>query len=477
MLETVPEPVSGTVSIGQVVVILLRRGWIVLMTFLAAMLVAAGVLLFTPPRYDAEATASIDPGFEDPITQQSHVGATALLQGNMVELVRSQRVALDVVKRLNLAANPVVQEDYRKSGYFGREGIQDWYAATLAKSVRPSFEPGTNVLSIKFGTRDPSLSALVANAFLAASVDAAVAMKAAAAEQTAQWFAPQLADLRREFAEARAGLEKFQHEHNVTLPEGQGTDKETTELQMVTHSLSSAKANLTLLQNQLSNDATDLSVDPSDPDLQLLASLKEKLSSAEVAAEAAKGVLGANNPKVTAIVAEIASLRKRIPDVTERAKDKARKHLKERIAQMESLIASLESEDAAAQKALITAQVQQNQLQEHYRNVRLRIEQLEAEQKLADQAKLHSKLTFADIAELDRAVPPVEPAFPDRMKVIAMSVGAGLALGLMLAFGIEMMDRRVRLPIDIEIATGAKLLGSVPAWRDSTSPFGTGRLM
>jgi polysaccharide biosynthesis transport protein len=402
------------------------------------------------------------------------VGSTALLQGNMIELVRSQRVALDVVNRLNLAANPLVQEQYRKSGYLGRESIQDWYAAVLAESVHPSFLPGTNVLSIKFGTNDPNLSAVVANAFLAASVDAAVAMKAASAEQTAQWFAPQLADLRRELVDARAGLEKFQSETNV-VQTASGTDKETTELMTVTQGLSSAKANLTLLQNQLSSDDTDLSVDPSDPDLQLLSSLREKLSSAEVDVESVKGSFGAKNPKVTALESMIASIRKQIPEAREKAKEKAQQHLKERIARTQALIASLEAEQAAAQKAEIAAQVQRNQLQEHSRNVRLRIEELESEEKLAGQAKLHSKLTFADIADLDKAVPPVAPSFPNPTKIIAMTVGAGLALGLMLAFLIEMLDHRVRVPIDLETATGAPLLGTIHALNHSTSPFGSSR--
>ena len=59
-------------SISQVLVILLRRGWIVLLALLTTMIVAGSVLLFVPGRYDAIATASIDPGNIDPISE--HVG-------------------------------------------------------------------------------------------------------------------------------------------------------------------------------------------------------------------------------------------------------------------------------------------------------------------------------------------------------------------------------------------------------------------
>ena len=51
---------------------------------------------------------------------------------------------------------------------------------------------------------------------------------------------------------------------------------------------------------------------------------------------------------------------------------------------------------------------------------------------MAAQARLQSKLTFADIAVLDKAAPPIEAAFPKPIIVISAAVGAGLALGLIL---------------------------------------------
>ena len=55
-------------SLSQVMYILWRRGWIVALTFVFALMVAGGVLIFVPGRYDATATASIDPGNINPVT-------------------------------------------------------------------------------------------------------------------------------------------------------------------------------------------------------------------------------------------------------------------------------------------------------------------------------------------------------------------------------------------------------------------------
>ncbi len=458
--------------VSQVLVILWRRGWIAALTFLSAMLVAGGVLLFVPGRYDAVATASLDPGNSNPITETgaSSSQLIGLMQGNLIQLVKSHRVARDVVRRLNLTADPRVQAQYRKSDSFGRESIDDWYAEILVSSVDPSFTFGTNVLSIKYKSGDPNQAALIANAFLAATIDATIAMKAGSAEQTASWFTPQLDSLRKDFQKARATLEAYQMRTNLVAPT-MGGDTETSELMAITQHLSSAKANLTMLQSRLTSGATDPAVDPSDPDLQVLAALREKLSSMETSVAAVKGSIGSKNPKMVAGLANIEAIRKQMAETIE----KMRAHLKERLAETKDLIASLEAAQTKAQRALIAVQAQRNQLGELQRDVGFRLNQLNALEKLAEQAKLQSKLTFADIAVLDKAVPPIAPAFPKPLVVILVGVGAGMSLGLILALIAEMLDRRVRFPIDLEIAASAPVLGSIGAAKRSTLRLGGSR--
>jgi uncharacterized protein involved in exopolysaccharide biosynthesis len=448
------------VSLGQVLLIIWRRAWIVLLTLLSAMAMAGAVLFFVPGRYDAVATASIDPGAINPVTEMGSSNPTAigLTQGNMLQLVQSERVAVDVVKRLNLTANPLTQLEFRNSGSFGRESIDEWMAASLLKNVEPKFILGTNVLTIKYKTGDPNQASLIANAFLAATIDATVAMKAASADRTARWFAPQIDDLHKELDAARDALEAFQSQTNVVAPSA-AADSESSTLMNLTQQLSASKGALTALESRLASDSTDLSADPSDPDLQLLASLKEKLSTSEAAVEGAKSSLGANNPKMLGEHANIAALRKQIADATEKMRD----HLGERIVSIKHQIASLEASQGEAQKALIATQAQRNRLGELQRNVEFRLQQLNEREKMEAQSKLESKLTFADIAVLDKATPPIEPSFPKPLIVVPVGIGAGLVLGLLLALIAEMTDRRIRSSRDLELATSGQFLGFVEA--------------
>ena len=145
-------------------------------------------------------------------------GMIGMMQGNILSLVTSQRVAVDVVKRLNLTDNPAVQANFRKSPSFGRESVEEWMADGLQRSVVPSFIMGTDVLTIKYKSSDPNQAALIANAFLAATIDGSVAMKAAEADQTARWFSPQLDELRKELEDARVALRAFQSKANMVAP-------------------------------------------------------------------------------------------------------------------------------------------------------------------------------------------------------------------------------------------------------------------
>jgi polysaccharide biosynthesis transport protein len=295
-------------------------------------------------------------------------------------------------------------------------------------------------------------------------------MKAAEAQQTARWFAPQLDELRKELGEARAALQAFQAKTNVIVP-ADGGDGETSQYMAIAEELSSARAGLTSLQSRLSSGSTDLSNDPGDPDLKILSGLKDKLTTAEADIAASKSLLGANNPKTVAQQAALATLRGQIGDATE----KMRQHLIERIDITQIQIASLEAEQANAQKSLIEVQAQRDQLGQLQRDVDFRLEQLNARERAAEQAKLKSKLTFSSMTVLDKASPPVEPAFPKPVVALPVGIAAGLALGLILALLAETSDRKVRFPFDLEHSASGPFLGTLEGARRARAQVSASR--
>ena len=238
----------------------------------------------------------------------------------------------------------------------------------------------------------------------------------------------------------------------------------------IAQELSTARAGLTALQSRLTTGTTDLSNDPTDPDLQILAGLKEKLSSAEAEvgpprAPSAPTIrrwwpnrrispssqADCRRDRENARASERAHRDAASPD--HRARGRARSRA--------------EGADRGSRPARPLAQLQ--------RNVDFLVEQLNAREKVAEQAKLKSKLTFSDMTVLDKAAPPVEPAFPKPFIVVPVGIAAGLALGLILALLAEAADRRVRFPIDLEYSASAPFLGALDGARRSRSRIGASR--
>ena len=82
----------------------------------------------------------------------------------------------------------------------------------------------------------------------------------------------------------RFALEEYQAQTNIVAPNN-GADTEASALAAINQALSGNENMLTALESRLASNSVDLSVDPSDPDFQILAGLKEKLTAAEGAIE------------------------------------------------------------------------------------------------------------------------------------------------------------------------------------------------
>jgi len=79
-----------------------------------------------------------------------------------------------------------------------------------------------------------------------------------------------------------------------------------------------------------------------------------------------------------------------------------------------------------------------------------------------NQTNLESQATQSNIAVLAPGVEPLEPSFPKPLRImILMAVGLGVLLGLGAAFGLEMIDRRVRSADDLADMLPMPVLGVI----------------
>lgn len=455
-------------TITQVLQILKARLAIILVTLIAAIVGALGAVLLLAPRYDVTATAIVDVSQPDPVTGQSLASPLVRIQqGNMVSLVTSSKVALDVVRRLNLAKDPGVLEDYERSG----KGVQlnDWIAAQLLKKLDAKFGDASNVLTITYKAPSPTQAALIANTFLDAFLDATVELKVAPAQQVAQWYEPQIRQLRADLETAQKKLADFQNEAKI-LPQTPGSDIEGSLLKTLSDQLASARAQLLSVQSQIgaiNADTGALSLSSASQDAAPLLAMRQSLADTDAQIGKVRTELGVNHPTVQALLGTRRSLEAQIKTETAHYREILIAHaaaLKDQIAQMEK------AQSIQAQK-MITLQVPQDHLAALTREVQFRQQQLDLAEKTAASARLQSQQSFANVSALDHAIPPSKASFPKKSLILVASVVLGGVLGIFLALIAEALDRRLRSPADLAIAVDLPVLGVIlPSAADTPAP-------
>jgi len=443
-------------SPGQLLTILMHRAWVIVIVF-GSTVFAAGVLLYAvPPRYDAQATATVDPSQNDPVTgQSSGIALLRLMQGNMVALARSQRVAQEVVRRLNLTGNPSFIAQYRTSESVGRVDAVEWIADQLARGIEARFIDGTNIMVVTYKSANPALAAQVANTFMAAFADAAIESKVASAQQTAQWFEPQIEKLRQEVDEARLRVGRFQSAQK--LSPNTGVDTEMNMLQQISTELSSTRSEILRVSTALAQNTDVVTGETAAQpfDSSLMTSLKSNLSNTVSEIGRLQASVGANNPRLTGLVAAQRTLQQQI----NAERKEIRASLERRLATLLSQVASVEKARSDQLANVIAIQEQRDQLNLLGRDLEVRQERYVSAMRVSSAARLQGQLSFSNITTLDKAVIPVSPSFPKPLLVIPAAVAAGLGLGVILALIAEAFDRKIRVPRDLEFAAIAPALG------------------
>ncbi len=90
---------------------------------------------------------------------------------------------------------------------------------------------------------------------------------------------------------------------------------------------------------------------------------------------------------------------------------------------------------------------------------RIRVETLRAVQGM--KAELSGQLLGNNVRIVDPAERPSRPVRPNKRRTIGLAGGLGIALGLIIAFGIEHLDMTIRSQEDVELRLGLPFLGAV----------------
>ena len=209
--------------------IIRARFGLIIFTLLLTVMTAAAFTLLQPKLYRSSTSLVLTFKEDNPFER---VGIPAQLSSSYIatqlDIIRSQRVALQVVDMLDLENDPVRRENFLMAS--GGEGsMRNWIAYELMKNLRVEPQRDSRVVNISYESTDPKQAALAADAFARAYIDTTLELSMEPARRNAAWFDEQLKDLRERLDLAQAKLTQFQQDNGIVALD-ERLDTETSRL-------------------------------------------------------------------------------------------------------------------------------------------------------------------------------------------------------------------------------------------------------
>lgn len=444
-------------NLANVIAVLKARWLPAVLAFALVFGAAIGYTMLAPKMYTATATLVIDIK-PDPVTSMLYGGAASpAMMNTQVEVIRSDRVALRVVRNLKLTEVPAIRKLWEKVSK-GDGTIEDWLVEFMLKNLDVQVaRAGSNVVNVAYRGTEPQFVAAIANAFVQAYLETAVELRVDPAREYSGFFGKQVDEARAALEAAQQKLSKFQQDQGIIVTD-ERYDVEMSRLNMLSQQLVSIQAlsnESSSRQAQVAANADRLSDVLNNP---LVASLKGEVSKAEARVKELNSRYGDQHPQVLEAKATLQELRNRLATETRNVTGSVSVSANIDRAREGQVRASLEEQRA---KVLRMKQVrdQGSVLQRDVENAQRSYDLL---LNRYNQSNLESQNRQSNASMLARASPPGAPSSPKVAANMLIGLFFGLAVGIGVAFTLEQLDKRIRVPADAVNALGLPVIGIMP---------------
>ena len=462
MQSALPAPGGGigAVGLGDVLRgIVKRRRKLVILTTLAFTLLGLLFIAVSSPRYTAASRVLVQ--YEDtPYTRAGIGQAPARIPQlneqdvrSQVEVIRSNDMALKVLRRLDLVGSPEFDPLRRGIGPLSRLKMALGFKADPRKMTpeqRALMEwhrrlkvyplPKTRVIVIEFSSTSPRTAASIANTLAEFYVEQTRANQLARTGEARKWLKEQIEKLRRKVVEAEKAVEAYRARAGLFKGTqaklyNQQLSELSAQLVRAEAERSSAEARAKTIRELLRKGDVEKSAEVlRSPLIQRLREQQVQLK--RQLAELSTTYLD-NHPRIRAVRKALADLRRQIDTEARKiaeALEQTARIAAAREAELRKRLARLKGEVSIAQQD----EVKLRELEREARAQRSLLESFLA--RYTDAATRQDGQALPRMARvIGRALPPAAPSFPRKGPIMVLAVLAGLILGLGLAFVLEVM--------------------------------------
>lgn len=454
-----------------------RRLPAMLAIFIVCSAIGTVMAMRAPTTFRTEARLVV----EDPQIPQNLAESTVRTNaGAAIEIIRQRLLTRNNL--LDIANDLQVFEDY--SAVSPDVIVARMRAATRIESRggRGRSQDPINV-TVSFEARSGQIAANVVNEYVTRIVNANVQLRTGSAGETLIFFEQEAQRLSTELDLQSARITDFQRQNADALPDDQPF--RLSRLALLQERLANAERERTSLVDQrarivaifeATGEIAAPTTVPASPDQQELQQLERELANALL-------VFSAENPQVQTVQRRIDQLRSRIeadlaagttPGATNDGTSAGGASvLNVQLAQIDSQIESLDAAIAGAQDEItgLEASISRTpvnaitlrSLERDYENVRRQYDRVVAslaEASTGDRIEQTSR--GQRISVIEAANVPRAPSSPDRPRIVAMGVAAGLGLAGGLFVVLELLNRSIRRPAELTARLGITPLSTIP---------------
>ena len=456
-------------NFNQFLLVLRARRKAFVLAFTAVLVSALAVAVLMPKKYVSSATILVDARDEQtmsPIRMSARERSGYM--STQIDLIKSGRVAGQVVRDLKMAQQPGMREAYERATG-GTGTIEDWIATGLIEQLKVDTTAG-NVITVTYASSDARKAATVANAFAKAYVDTSLALRTEPTREAAAWFEGQLKGLRNDVNQAQTKLATYQKHKGISFAD-ERSDVEGARLTELSAAYSAARGATYDARSRYENAKAALA-DPLAADTvpEVLANghvngLRVDLARVEQRRETESTVLGENHPQYQRTLAEIQML-----------KDKIGIEVKRVVASLGSAVEQSRRREEELKNALAAQSQRVNEMKDARVELAIMTRDVENAQRSYDAVlsrymtnKIEASAKSTNVALLSPALESVEPAQPRVGLISALALVVGALLATAVAYVLETLDRRVRSRSDLESRLAVPTLGRLSRWQPTGS--------
>ena len=435
---------------------ILKARWLLTAMLLCFCLIITLVIsMMLPKSYTATAELIVDGMAEDLMSGQV-TPARAGYMATQVDIIQSRNVADRVYGLLSQQEKALVADQARREA--GDEASPEaWLAGFLSRNVRASPGRDSSVVSVSVQSSSPELAAVLANAHTEAYVNTNLQLRTDPALRFSEWYESQMDVLRENLRSAHQELTAYQQEHGIVALD-ERLDVETDRLRELSSMVVDAQGQSMqdeIRESQINGSVTnaDILANP------VILELRSELAKAETLLADLSTRYGVNHPEHRKASAEVAAIEERLAQEVSVIGQSMRSDARFSTSNTRQLEAAL----AAQKQRVLDLNAQRDGLELLRQEVAMAQEAYNAAAGRASANRLESRLAETDVTVLNAAVAPVLPSSPNIRLNLVVAAALGLLLGIGISLLLELTNRRVRSPADIEEYLGLPVLAYLPA--------------